>query len=49
MKRELLLRLQAEIESVTDTWLCTALKSLLLIQSRWEAGLLLWKEMFGSH
>uniref|UniRef100_A0AAQ4RRM5 Eyes absent homolog n=1 Tax=Gasterosteus aculeatus aculeatus TaxID=481459 RepID=A0AAQ4RRM5_GASAC len=36
MKRELLLRLQAEIESVTDTWLCTALKSLLLIQSRWE-------------
>nr|XP_040043907.1 eyes absent homolog 3 isoform X1 [Gasterosteus aculeatus aculeatus] len=34
MKRELLLRLQAEIESVTDTWLCTALKSLLLIQSR---------------
>ncbi|KAM8840426.1 protein phosphatase EYA3 isoform 3-T4 [Spinachia spinachia] len=34
MKRELLLRLQAEIESVTETWLCTALKSLLLIQSR---------------
>ncbi|KAK9526557.1 hypothetical protein VZT92_015249 [Zoarces viviparus] len=34
MKRELLLRLQSEIESVTDAWLCTALKSLLLIQSR---------------
>ncbi|XP_068431980.1 eyes absent homolog 3 [Clinocottus analis] len=34
MKRELLLRLQSEIENVTDTWLCTALKSLLLIQSR---------------
>ncbi|XP_056273850.1 eyes absent homolog 3 isoform X3 [Pseudoliparis swirei] len=34
MKRELLLRLQSEIENVTDAWLCTALKSLLLIQSR---------------
>ncbi|KAM4550113.1 protein phosphatase EYA3 [Fundulus diaphanus] len=34
VKRDLLLRLQAEIESVTDSWLATALKSLLLIQSR---------------
>lgn len=34
MKRDLLLRLQSEIEIVTDTWLSTALKSLLLIQSR---------------
>uniref|UniRef100_A0AAZ1WW46 Eyes absent homolog n=1 Tax=Oreochromis aureus TaxID=47969 RepID=A0AAZ1WW46_OREAU len=34
MKRELLLRLQSEIENVTDSWLSTALKSLLLIQSR---------------
>uniref|UniRef100_A0A672HGL6 Eyes absent homolog n=1 Tax=Salarias fasciatus TaxID=181472 RepID=A0A672HGL6_SALFA len=34
MKRELLLRLQAEIQVVTDAWLNTALKSLLLIQSR---------------
>ncbi|KAM6958724.1 protein phosphatase EYA3 [Aplochiton taeniatus] len=34
MKRELLLRLQAEIEKVTDAWLSTALKSLLLVQSR---------------
>ncbi|XP_062292569.1 eyes absent homolog 3 isoform X1 [Scomber scombrus] len=34
MKRDLLLRLQSEIENVTDTWLSTALKSLLLIQSR---------------
>ncbi|XP_036371563.1 eyes absent homolog 3 [Megalops cyprinoides] len=34
MKRELLLRLQADIETVTDSWLSTALKSLLLIQSR---------------
>uniref|UniRef100_A0A7N8WRF0 Eyes absent homolog n=1 Tax=Mastacembelus armatus TaxID=205130 RepID=A0A7N8WRF0_9TELE len=34
IKRELLLRLQSEIENVTDTWLSTALKSLLLIQSR---------------
>ncbi|XP_076735689.1 protein phosphatase EYA3 isoform X3 [Maylandia zebra] len=36
MKRELLLRLQSEIENVTDSWLSTALKSLLLIQSRFE-------------
>uniref|UniRef100_A0A8C5ARQ6 Eyes absent homolog n=1 Tax=Gadus morhua TaxID=8049 RepID=A0A8C5ARQ6_GADMO len=34
MKRDLLLRLQSEIENVTDAWLSTALKSLLLIQSR---------------
>ncbi|XP_059899515.1 eyes absent homolog 3 isoform X3 [Gadus macrocephalus] len=34
MKRDLLLRLQSEIEDVTDAWLSTALKSLLLIQSR---------------
>uniref|UniRef100_A0AAY4E7U2 Eyes absent homolog n=1 Tax=Denticeps clupeoides TaxID=299321 RepID=A0AAY4E7U2_9TELE len=34
MKRELLVRLQSEIETVTDCWLSTALKSLLLIQSR---------------
>uniref|UniRef100_A0A3B3YEW1 Eyes absent homolog n=1 Tax=Poecilia mexicana TaxID=48701 RepID=A0A3B3YEW1_9TELE len=34
IKRELLLRLQSEIENVTDSWLTTALKSLLLIQSR---------------
>lgn len=34
MKREELLRLQSEIENVTDAWLNTALKSLLLIQSR---------------
>ncbi|KAL2080467.1 hypothetical protein ACEWY4_024260 [Coilia grayii] len=34
MKRDLLLRLRAEIETVTDTWLSIALKSLLLIQSR---------------
>uniref|UniRef100_A0A667Z2D3 Eyes absent homolog n=1 Tax=Myripristis murdjan TaxID=586833 RepID=A0A667Z2D3_9TELE len=34
MKKELLLRLQSEIENVTDAWLSTALKSLLLIQSR---------------
>ncbi|XP_054619448.1 eyes absent homolog 3 isoform X3 [Dunckerocampus dactyliophorus] len=34
MKRELLLRLQSDIENVTDSWLNTALKSLLLIQSR---------------
>ncbi|KAM6899271.1 LOW QUALITY PROTEIN: protein phosphatase EYA3 [Xenentodon cancila] len=34
MKRELLLRLQSEIENATDGWLSTALKSLLLIQSR---------------
>lgn len=36
MKRELLLRLQSEIEIVTDAWLSTALKSLLHIQSRSE-------------
>lgn len=36
MKRDLLLRLQTEIENVTDAWLSTALKSLLLIQSRSE-------------
>ncbi|KAF7660035.1 hypothetical protein LDENG_00289390 [Lucifuga dentata] len=34
IKRDLLLRLQSEIENVTDAWLSTALKSLLLIQSR---------------
>ncbi|XP_061885540.1 eyes absent homolog 3 isoform X3 [Entelurus aequoreus] len=34
MKRELLLRLQSDINNVTDSWLNTALKSLLLIQSR---------------
>uniref|UniRef100_A0A8C5HRE6 Eyes absent homolog n=1 Tax=Gouania willdenowi TaxID=441366 RepID=A0A8C5HRE6_GOUWI len=34
MKRDLLVRLQSEIEIVTDAWLNTALKSLLLIQSR---------------
>ncbi|TWW65816.1 Eyes absent -like protein 3 [Takifugu flavidus] len=34
MKRELLLRLRSEIENVTDSWLTTALKSLLHIQSR---------------
>ncbi|KAJ3609706.1 hypothetical protein NHX12_024217 [Muraenolepis orangiensis] len=34
MKRDLLLRLQSEIEIVTDTWLSTALKSLLLIQGK---------------
>ncbi|KAG5842939.1 hypothetical protein ANANG_G00183080 [Anguilla anguilla] len=34
MKREMLLRLQTDIENVTDAWLSTALKSLLLIQSR---------------
>ncbi|XP_034016978.1 eyes absent homolog 3-like isoform X3 [Thalassophryne amazonica] len=34
MRRELLLRLQSEIENITDAWLNTALKSLLLIQSR---------------
>ncbi|KAM6974617.1 protein phosphatase EYA3 [Tautogolabrus adspersus] len=34
MKRDLLLRLRSEIENVTDAWLGTALKSLLLIQSR---------------
>ncbi|XP_068505179.1 eyes absent homolog 3 isoform X3 [Syngnathus scovelli] len=34
VKRELLLRLQSDIENVTDSWLSTALKSLLLIQAR---------------
>ncbi|XP_057684312.1 eyes absent homolog 3 isoform X1 [Corythoichthys intestinalis] len=34
VKRELLLRLQSDIENVTDSWLSTALKSLLLIQTR---------------
>ncbi|XP_061111791.1 eyes absent homolog 3 [Conger conger] len=34
MKRDMLLRLQTDIENVTDAWLSTALKSLLLIQSR---------------
>ncbi|XP_066530556.1 eyes absent homolog 3 isoform X1 [Hoplias malabaricus] len=34
MKRDLLLRVRAEIETVTDGWLGTAIKSLLLIQSR---------------
>uniref|UniRef100_A0A3P9MDW4 Eyes absent homolog n=1 Tax=Oryzias latipes TaxID=8090 RepID=A0A3P9MDW4_ORYLA len=34
VKRDLLLRLRSEIESITDAWLSTALKSLLLIQSR---------------
>ncbi|XP_037549099.1 eyes absent homolog 3 [Nematolebias whitei] len=34
IKRELLLRLRSEIENVTDIWLTTALKSLLLIQTR---------------
>ncbi|XP_041932054.1 eyes absent homolog 3 isoform X3 [Alosa sapidissima] len=34
MKRDLLLRLRTEIETVTDSWLSIALKSLLLIQSR---------------
>ncbi|KAK9957208.1 hypothetical protein ABG768_011472 [Culter alburnus] len=34
MKRDLLLRLRSEIETVTDAWRSTALKSLLLIQSR---------------
>ncbi|KAL7829270.1 hypothetical protein AOLI_G00301550 [Acnodon oligacanthus] len=34
LKRELLLRVRSEIETVTDGWLSTAIKSLLLIQSR---------------
>uniref|UniRef100_H3C5Y9 Eyes absent homolog n=1 Tax=Tetraodon nigroviridis TaxID=99883 RepID=H3C5Y9_TETNG len=33
LKRELLLRLRSEIETITDAWLSTALKSLLHIQS----------------
>ncbi|XP_010871427.1 eyes absent homolog 3 isoform X1 [Esox lucius] len=38
IKRELLRQIQAEIENVTDAWLSTALKSLLLIQSRSAQG-----------
>ncbi|XP_027033674.1 eyes absent homolog 3 isoform X4 [Tachysurus fulvidraco] len=34
LKRELLLRVRSDIEAVTDSWLSTAIKSLLLIQSR---------------
>ncbi|XP_053493991.1 eyes absent homolog 3 isoform X2 [Ictalurus furcatus] len=34
LKRELLLRVRSDIETVTDSWLSTAVKSLLLIQSR---------------
>ncbi|XP_007254801.3 eyes absent homolog 3 isoform X3 [Astyanax mexicanus] len=34
LKRELLLRVRSEIETATDSWLSTAIKSLLLIQSR---------------
>uniref|UniRef100_A0A1A8BKA3 Eyes absent homolog n=1 Tax=Nothobranchius kadleci TaxID=1051664 RepID=A0A1A8BKA3_NOTKA len=34
MKKDLLSRLRSEIENITDAWLTTALKSLLLIQSR---------------
>ncbi|XP_058260677.1 eyes absent homolog 3 isoform X3 [Hemibagrus wyckioides] len=34
LKRELLLRVRSDIETVTDSWLSTAIKSLLLIQSR---------------
>ncbi|XP_060760562.1 eyes absent homolog 3 isoform X1 [Neoarius graeffei] len=34
LKRELLLRVREDIETVTDSWLSTAIKSLLLIQSR---------------
>lgn len=34
MKGDLLGRLQGDVEAVTDSWLGTALKSLLLIQSR---------------
>ncbi|MEQ2158122.1 Eyes absent 3 [Goodea atripinnis] len=45
IKRELLLRLQSEIENVTDSWLTTALKSLLLIQSRLDPEALIWKCM----
>lgn len=45
MKRELLLRLQSEIENVTDAWLSTALKSLLLIQSRSDQSLLFKKNL----
>ncbi|KAK1156902.1 hypothetical protein AOXY_G25980 [Acipenser oxyrinchus oxyrinchus] len=35
MKGDLLGRLQGDVEAVTDSWLGTALKSLLLIQSRY--------------
>ncbi|KAJ7991896.1 hypothetical protein DPEC_G00288610 [Dallia pectoralis] len=38
IKKELLRQIQAEIENVTDAWLSTALKSLLLIQSRSAQG-----------
>ncbi|KAF5892416.1 eyes absent 3 isoform X1, partial [Clarias magur] len=34
LKRDLLLRVRSDIETVTDSWLSTAIKSLLLIQSR---------------
>ncbi|XP_060721470.1 eyes absent homolog 3 isoform X3 [Tachysurus vachellii] len=34
LKRELLLRVRSDVEAVTDSWLSTAIKSLLLIQSR---------------
>lgn len=47
MKRELLLQLQSDIENVTDAWLSTALKSLLLIQSRSEQRLLFSKHLLG--
>ena len=42
LKRELLLRLRSEIETVTDAWLSTALKSLLHIQSRSET---FWRQV----
>ncbi|XP_062865620.1 eyes absent homolog 3 isoform X2 [Trichomycterus rosablanca] len=34
LKRELLLRVRGDVETVTDGWLSTAIKALLLIQSR---------------
>lgn len=37
-RKEALQRLRAEIEVLTDSWLGTALKSLLLIKSRYESG-----------
>lgn len=37
-RKEALQRLRAEIEVLTDSWLGTALKSLLLIKSRYENG-----------
>lgn len=37
-RKEALQRLRAEIEVLTDSWLGTALKSLLLIQSRYDNG-----------